>query len=167
MYFFDPKVKGNEKRYLFQCGITTLAVLLVLLFLNTIEHTAIIAALGASIFVVFIMPKSYSSKPRQFIGGYAICILIGILCHYLSIASLENLQFMTERSSFIIFGSLSVGLSVLLMTITNTEHPPAAGIALGLILNMWDYHTILFIIGAVAIIATIKAMLEPILIDLM
>jgi len=52
------------------------------------------------------------------------------------------------------------------MTITNTEHAPAAGIALGLVINNWDYTTIIFILLAVLWLVTIKTAFKKYLISL-
>jgi membrane protein implicated in regulation of membrane protease activity len=61
---------------------------------------------------------------------------------------------------------LAVGIAIFLMVITNTEHAPAAGIALGLVINEWDWQTIIFIISAVILFAVIKRLLKAKLIDL-
>ena len=52
------------------------------------------------------------------------------------------------------------------MVITNTEHPPAAGMSLGLVLNQWDHTTIIFILGAVTVMSVIKKLLRNKLMDL-
>jgi CBS-domain-containing membrane protein len=166
MNIIDPKVKGQEKQYLFQSGLATLTILLVLLFLDVIQHTAIIATLGASAFIIFIMPKSYISMPRQVIFGYLIGIIAGCVCHFSALA-LSALPFITDKVAMILFGALAVGITIFILAITDTEHPPVVGVALGLVLNQWNYQTIIFIICAVGIMTVIKILLEPILIDLM
>lgn len=55
-----------------------------------------------------------------------------------------------------------VGFAIFIMTVTNTEHAPAAGIALGLVINRWDYLTIIFIIVAIIWMASIKIVLKKI-----
>ncbi|HHE04885.1 MAG TPA: HPP family protein, partial [candidate division WOR-3 bacterium] len=67
---------------------------------------------------------------------------------------------------YVIFGALSVGISLFLMAITDTEHPPAAGMALGLVINTWDYNTLLFIVGAVVVMYSVKRILRPLMVDL-
>lgn len=52
------------------------------------------------------------------------------------------------------------------MLVTDTEHPPAAGMSLSLVLNSWNYETLFFIIGAVLTFALIRRLLKPILVDL-
>jgi len=166
MRIIDEKAQKNVRRYVFQCSLATLTILIVLMFLDVLSHTAIIATLGASAFVVFTMPKSYSSKPRPLIGGYIVGISVGCLCHFLSILRLVKSIVVTQTISYVIFGGLAVGIAVFLMVITNTEHPPAAGMPLGLVLNKWDYLAIVFILGAIILMAGIRELLKPTLIDL-
>jgi len=40
-----------------------------------------------------------------------------------------------QKTFLVIFGAISVGFSVFIMAVINTEHAPAAGIALGLVIN--------------------------------
>ncbi len=163
----DPKLDHHVGRYAFQCLLATLVILVVLLFLDIVEHTALIATLGASVFIVFTMPKAYSSGMRPLLGGYLVGITVGcsgsILGQFPEITSV----FPSVRAAHIVFGAFAVGIAIFLMTVTNTEHPPAAGMALGLVLNQWDYTTIIFIFGAVGLLALSKKMLKPVLIDLM
>ncbi|MBE0466498.1 MAG: HPP family protein [Candidatus Desulforudis sp.] len=163
----DPKFKNNAGRYLLQCALAAATILVVLVFLDVIAHTAIIATLGASAFIVFTMPKSYPSQPRPLLGGYFVGILVGCVCCFVSRTSPLMPLIITQRASYIVFGALAVGIAILLMTITNTEHPPAAGMALGLVLNDWDYLTIIFILGAITFMFSVRQFLKSRLIDLM
>ena len=65
----------------------------------------------------------------------------------------------------VIFGGLAVGLAMFLMTITNTEHAPAAGMALALVLNPWKLETIVFIFASVLWLKFIKKLLRRHLMD--
>ena len=55
---------------------------------------------------------------------------------------------------------------MLLMAITNTEHPPAAGTALGMASREFDVLIFFSIIGAVGLLAILKLVLRPYLRDL-
>ena len=166
MRIIDVKFRKNIIKYIFQCILATLTVLAVLIFLDVITRPAIITALGASAFIVFTMPNMYSSDPRRLIGGYSVGIIIGILFFFIS--NLETFSVISENSKMIlvIFGAIAVGVSIFIMAITNTEHAPAAGIALGLVINTWDYITIIFIIIAIIWMTTVKKLLRPYLMDL-
>ena len=53
-------------------------------------------------------------------------------------------------------GAIGVGVAILFMAITNTEHPPAAGTTLGLILVGANIDAVLFILSAIVILSVIR-----------
>ena len=166
MRFFDKKFRKNIHRYIFQCIIATLTILAVLFFLDVLTETAIIAALGASAFVVFAIPNSYSSDARRLVGGYIVGIVIGVICYFISITLPTSNFFTNTEMSLIVFGAIAVGIAIFTMAVTNTEHPPAAGVALGLVINPWTWVTIVFIICAIIWLAGVRKILRPYLMDL-
>jgi len=163
---FDKKFRKNTLKYIFQCFLATLTILAVLIFLDVLNEAALITALGASAFVVFTMPTQYSSDPRRLIGGYVVGLLVGFIFYLISTSEIGNILVGNHTTSLIIFGSLAVGFSIFIMAVTNTEHAPAAGIALGLVISTWDYLTIIFIIVAILWMASIKIILKRYLMDL-
>lgn len=168
MKLIDKKVRKKILNYVFQCLLATSIILISLLFLNVITETALIASLGATSFIIFAMPKTYSSAPRRLIGGYFIGISIGIICSYLGsiFQTISLINHLTYYESPIFFAAISVGLSIFIMTITNTEHAPAAGIALGLVINQWSINSISFIIIVMLIMAGVHQIMQPYLINL-
>ncbi len=166
MRIIDRKLKAHIGQYIFQCTLATGSILIVLLFLDVVSHTAIIATLGASAFIVFTMPRSYPSRLRPLLGGYLVGISVGCVFHLLSKSQLAYSMFVSSEMAYIVCASLAVGVAIFVMVITNTEHPPASGMALGLVLNEWDYGTLLFILCAVLVLALVKTILKPFLMDL-
>ena len=65
------------------------------------------------------------------------------------------------------FGAISVGLTIFMMVITNTGHPPAASLALGLIINECNYMTIIVVLIGITSLSAIKEVLKPILKNLL
>lgn len=162
----DRRFRAHIKRYVLQCSLATLAVLIVLMVLDTISNTVIIAALGASSFVAFAMPKARTSKPRYLIGGHMVGIASGALCNALSeLHVLTGVPAIQSRLD-VVFGALSVGLAIFTMVVTNTEHPPAAGLALGFVLNEWNALTVIVVVIGIVLLSIIKEWLEPVLVDL-
>jgi CBS-domain-containing membrane protein len=51
------------------------------------------------------------------------------------------------------------------MVVTRTEHPPAAALALGLVLNEWDVVTLAVVLTGVVALSLIKGLVLPILMD--
>ena len=173
MPLIDPKLKRNWPYFLLQCGLASLAILVVLVFLDTLEQMGIIAALGATTFIVFAMPLSRESQPRRLLGGYAVGIGLGVVFHLLiALVVARHLDlFGPEGAAYIqlrvVAGAAAVGLSILLMTMTNTEHPPAAGMALGLVLNEWGLAALAFVLAAILVLSGIKYAFRHRFIDLM
>ena len=113
------------KYFVFQSLMATLSVYLVLIILNPNE-VVIIASLGATAFVVFALPEKITAQPRNIIGGH----MVGLLCGLLGVWLLKTLSIDYNPIENAVY-ALSVGLSIFIMVISDTEHPPAAGTALG------------------------------------
>ena len=71
--------REDLKRYALQCGLAGFVVFILLLVLDAVTQTVLIAALGASAFIAFAVPRSLHSGPRHMIGGYVVGILAGSL----------------------------------------------------------------------------------------
>jgi CBS-domain-containing membrane protein len=158
--------RENIKRYALQCSLAAAVVLMLLLVLDAVTQTVLIADLGASVFIAFAVPRSLHSGSRCLIGGYLAGIFAGSLMATLNIA-LEFSDVVTAHASMVVFGALATGLAMFLMVVTKTEHPPAAALALGLVLNEWTLLTlVVVIVGAIAL-SICKQLVLPILMDLL
>ena len=142
------------------------AVVIILYFVELLTHAAIVAALGASTFIVFAMPNNITAQPRRLVGGHIVGLLCGLLCYYAFLTG--PLGELSKNTEFIFWvaAALSVGLSIFLMTITNTEHPPAAGTAIGIVAHEWSYQTIILIVVYAISLAIIGRLLRGYLKDL-
>ena len=162
----DPKFSRHSRRYVFQAALGTLAILVVLLFVDSLSQAAIAAALGSSVIILFVHPSGQATSPRALMGGHGLGLLLGSAFAVLLFASpvetfLENLSPVRDLGL-----AISVGLLILGMAITDTEHPPAAGTVLGMATRPWDLQTFLIIIGAVLLLAAIQRLLRSHLRDL-
>ena len=167
MKFFDSKFTENKLHYIVQCLLATLAIFIVLLLLDFISDGAVIAAFGASSFILFLMPKVKSSSPRYLIGSYFVGVAIGCLCHYLSlIPILDDIKIITDNIT-IIFGALAVGITMFIMVIVDVEHPPAAGLALGLVFDGFNHTTVIVAIVGIITLVIIKELLKKYMINLL
>jgi CBS-domain-containing membrane protein len=125
----------------------------VLLFLN-IEHAVVIAAIGASAFIVFVMPDNVTARSRNIICGHIIGFCVGSLCALIPQSS--------PWCSIIAY-SLAVGLSIFIMLITTTGHPPAAATALGIAIMGFSLHAVIAVITSVVLLALAHHFLKPFL----
>ncbi len=154
------------KRYAIQCSLAAGVVLILLVVLDAVTQTVLIAALGASTFIAFAVPRSLVSSPRCMIGGYLVGILAGALMSTLH-TSIGISDLVMAHVSLIVFGALATGIAMFLMVVTKTEHPPAAALALGLVLNEWNALTLLVVVVGIATLSICKRLVLPHLMDLL
>ena len=161
-YLIDHKFKRNKGKYIAQCTMAAVSISAILIFLDTLFNSAVLAAFGATSFIVFAMPQQKTSNPRRLIGGYIVGIGVGV-----GMRSLESLLPASEALWIVsLFGALAVAISIFIMTMTNTEHPPAAGAALGIALDGIEPIGILIMLLAVGILVAIKYALRRWMINL-
>jgi CBS-domain-containing membrane protein len=156
--------REDFKRYALQCGLAGLVVFVLLLVLDAVTQTVLIAALGASAFIAFAVPRSLHSGPRHMIGSYVVGILAGSLMS--TLATLINVSPTADHAVMIIFGAIAISLAMFTMVVTRTEHPPAAALALGLVLNEWSLLTLVVVLSGIVGLSIIKQLVLPALLDL-
>ena len=144
------------KHYVIQCILATVVIYLILMFLS-IQNAVVIASLGASTFIAFAMPKQITAEPRHLIGGH----LIGLTC-----GSIFYLIPTPEFITPLIIYALAVGLSIFIMVVTNTEHPPASGTALGVAITGFSWNVALAVITSVIALSFIHVVFRGYLEDL-
>ncbi len=170
MRIFDRKFHKHVGRYLAQCALATLAVAVILLVLSEIQQAVIAASLGASSFIAFTMPHTNASRPRYLVGGYVCGMASGVamqaLGDFLGSALAAPAWDQWPIHGAVIFGAAAVGLAIFLMVITNTEHPPAGGLALGVVLAEWDAVALAVPIIGIVALSLARLALKPILINL-
>jgi CBS-domain-containing membrane protein len=132
---------------------------------NAVTQTVLIAALGASAFIAFAVPLSLHSSPRHMIGGYIVGLASGCLMGFLN-NSLHLESAALAGATLIIFGAFAMSTAMFVMVVTRTEHPPAAALALGLVLNEWNLLTLAVILAGVIGLSLVKRMVLPMLMDL-
>ncbi len=161
---FDmEKVRKHFLQYVIQCALSGAVAFVFLNFLNVLEHTGLVAALGATTFMTFTMPHRVSTRARYVVGGYVVGALVGVLCSYIFRSTLGGY----DNPALAVMGAAAVAIAGLVMVTTNTEHPPAAGVALGLVLQPWTYPTVLFVIASAVFLTVAKHFLKPLMIDLL
>lgn len=163
MKYLDQEFIRHKGRYLFQASLAALSMFVVLMILDARSNSAVIAALGASSFIIFVVPEAKVSRPRFMIGGYVVGIASGYVCHGLSHLSFPPALAFAGNFSMEIFGALAVGLAIFLMTVTDTEHPPAASLALGLVLNDFNHGTLIVVMSGVVSLCVLRWMFKPIM----
>ena len=92
------------------------------------------------------------------VGSTAAAIL-----HIPSVASAVQ----DSRYILDLIAALAVGIGILTMVFTDTEHPPAAGTALGLVIHEWSWAVVGFVVISALVLSIIRIALRPRLVDLL
>jgi CBS-domain-containing membrane protein len=135
-HILDEKLRRERvKNYLIQSAVAGLVFYAMLRFLHEIGGYAFLAGAASSLFTVFAMPKSITAQPRNLIGGHYLCFIVGAAFSFLYSATSICPAWMTEHSFHFIVIALAITLSTLVMVLTDTEHPPAAGTAMAAVVT--------------------------------
>ena len=137
-----------------------LIIFIVMLFDEAILSMTIVASLGASTFIAITMPHTNSARPRYLVGGYVIGASCGALMHYVyQYLVSANIQVM-GHSPHILSCAVAVGLAMFFMVITNSEHPPAAALSMGLVMQSNVIVTALIAVASIIIVCAIQTMMK-------
>ena len=162
----DPGFVRFPGVFVFQTVVATAVMLAILTFVQSLSSAAIAAGLASSVVGVFIAPSNQTARIRSVVGGHAVALGLGSLFSVmLFLGPVETFLADTEVLRNLGY-AVAVGLAMLLMAITNSEHPPAAGTALGMASREFDVLIFLSIIGAVTLLAVMKLAVRPYLRDL-
>ena len=165
-HWIDPKFSRNRRRYVYQCCAVGMTMVVVLLLLDMVYQAVLIAALASSSMVAFSAPNMRASRPRCLIGGYLVGVLVGCGASLLVVYA-ADLNYLDEHYIRLLAGALATGLAMFVMVTTDTEHPPAAALALGFVLNEWSLMTVFAVMSGVTLIVLIKEVFRARLVDLL
>lgn len=107
------------------------------------QQTLLIGSIAASAVLLFAAPHSPLAQPWNLVLGHGLSAIVGWCCSLLFIHP-------------VLAGALAVGLSILLMHLLDSLHPPGAATALTLVLGSTQFHhagfiwTALLVMGNVA-----------------
>ena len=166
-HVLDQYIHSKWAHYGAQCGMATLSLILILIIGDTILKTAIVVGIASSAFTVFVIPDSVAATPRTVIGGHLVAGIVGALISYsLQIPGIEAYN---HQTNYIleIAAAISVGVGIFFMVVTNTEHPPAAGTSLGLVIYGFDWTSVVFILGGALLLSGVRLALRPRMINLL
>lgn len=152
----DREFRQHWKNYVLQSLLATFSIFIVLYFLS-LQHAVIIASIGATAFIIFAMPASITAQPRNVIGGQLVGLLFGVL---FSLFPHSVLMY-----SITVY-SLAVGASIFTMVVIDTEHPPAAGTALGVAITGISWDVFIAISLSVILLCLIHVFFKPYIRDL-
>ena len=162
----DPGFARLPWVFVFQAGLATLVMLAILTFVHSLSTAAIAAGLASSVVGIFIGPSNRTAHIRSVVGGHGLALVLGSLFSFILFLGPVEIYLIDADFLRNFSYAFAVGGAMLLMAITNTEHPPAAGTALGMASREFDLLIFFSIIGAVIMLGVIKLALRPYLRDL-
>ena len=166
-HILDQYIHSKWAHYISQCGLASLSLILILIIGDTLLRAAIVVGVASSAFTIFVIPESVAATPRKVIGGHLVAGLIGAGVSY--ILQIPGLEIYASETRYIvdIAAALSVGIGIFFMVVTNTEHPPAAGTSLGLVIYGFDWTSVVFIISSAILLSLVRIVLRPRMINLL
>ena len=167
MRLFDRNFRGRAPQYVFQCGLVTLSLIAILMIEGGLGRAAIVVAIASSAFIVFVLPNNQASDARKVIGGHLVAVVVG--SSLFGVLILSGVDTVADDLGYasILTAALAVGISTFLMVITDTEHPPAAGTALGLIIPGYSHYALVFILSGALILSAMRFALRRKMVNLL
>ena len=159
----DQYIHSKWPQYLLQCFLAIVSLFLILIIGDSVMRAAIVVGVASSAFTIFVVPDSIAATPRKVIGGHLVAILIA----FLIVITIQVLNIDDSRLILNICAAVSVGIGIIIMVVTNTEHPPAAGTSLGLIIHGFDWNSVIFIIASTLLLSLIRIILRHRMINLL
>lgn len=125
-------------------------------------------SLGSSAFLAFVAHDTAMARERRMIFGYVWGIFLGAIGSFI-VETLIRHHILSHYHSDVrvLICALVAMLTMLCMTIFSCEHPPAVGIAIGLVLRHWDMPILTIVFVTVIVIVIIKSILRPWLLNLL
>jgi len=157
-------------RWFFQCLLVFFIMWAFLAALGELRSNVLVTAIGttsvgSSAFLAFVAHNSPMAHNHRLIGGYIIAITIGGLMHYLSLHYSAFLPFAPEHAVWIL-SAAATALTMMFMTLVNLPHAPAAGLSLAMVIKFWVWQALVILCVAVLVIAILKTVLRPWLVNL-
>ena len=169
---FDPKLRTNLASYIIQCLLATVSLVVILAFQDILASSGVfgadlvvVAAIGSTAFVVFIMPHRETATTRHVIGSHVIAVVVRSVMSNFDTAVLSVILQSPVAFPLALEGALSVGLATFLMAATNTEHPPAADTALGVAFLGFSWRLAIFLGTSIVALAVIHRLFRSRLIN--
>lgn len=169
--WFSNKFGVHKWNFIWQPLLAATFVVVALVGLGGFRHVTLLgyigtSSLGSTAFLVFGMPQSDSASAKNMWGGYIISIMVGVLAtlilHAIWSAAHPDRYFVGELTA-----TFAMALTMLIMALFRMEHPPAVGLALGLVVEPWTFYTLTIILLTVCLMTLIKRLLRRWLVDLL
>ncbi len=160
----------KTRKFFLQIALFLFVVAMILLAVLQLTPN-ILSAIGASAlvtstFIIFTVPNTPSAKPFCIFSAYVFALLVGIISAHFMNLTIAHFDLSLISTWQVLFGIVSVILTVCLMLLFNVHHPPAVGLSLGLVLDDWTHAIVIFIFVGVLVIVFFRLCFGGILMTL-
>jgi CBS-domain-containing membrane protein len=155
---------------LLQTTILFLFVSTVIYILRIVSDSILLSTLGggalaSTAFIVLISPRCSTARFSHVIGSYVVAMLSGMLLHFVLTMFILPDWPQFQHVLFSGAAAFSVVLTMLGMVFFRVSHPPAMGLAYGVVIDEWLGISFLVIISSVLAICLIRKLFKQYLID--
>lgn len=155
-----------------QLTMAILFMMAVLLVMGTQPHQHVLdglgmGSLGSSAFLIFTYPKTKTARIKNILGGYFFAIVVGLCGHYLRFHLPFDWSLIPYTFDDACYSTIAFSLAAVLMVIFRCEHPPAVGLAIGLVLDSWNSNALWVVIFGAFLLTCLKGLLRKQLINLL
>ena len=155
----------RERQVIAQSVLAAATLSVVLLFEDTLANVVIMTAVASSTCLVFVNPTSRMAQTQRLVGGHVTAAIVALAFSYLIYDSPLN-DLSAHSTTKDIAEAATVGLAILVMCRTRTEHAPAAGTALGLVIAPWSFAAATAVVLTALALAAVRLVLRDWLVDL-
>lgn len=169
------KKKASNAQIAWQIIAAALSIGIVLMSLESFLHfetvwAAGVGSLASSIYLVYIQPSSPASHPKNMAFCYVIAFVVGLLLHALLswVSGSIGVEWSPAAVGHVadLIGAVALAATMLLSVKYVVPHPPAAGMALVLALDMGSLFLCLVLFGGVLFVCICRYILRNKLVDL-
>ncbi|MCL4398410.1 MAG: HPP family protein [Candidatus Parvarchaeota archaeon] len=152
------KHKVNRNNILIPLLITSFVIVLLIFILNRVNFdireisgasALIFTSFASSAFILFLMPYSKAAKRTRFVKSYIIAGVFGYTGFFLS-----------RFVNFYIMAGIIIFVVSLLLFETDSEHPPAIGIAVAFMIFKIPIYGILTLIAGIFILVAARYIMQ-------
>lgn len=150
-----PRPLPTWAKALIQSAMAALFVLLAFFAIYRFHSKLAIASLAASAFIAFGFPGAESARARYILGGYACGVACGAAC-CLALHRLLPPHWAQNTRTVIMFCALAVFLTAFCMILLNLQHPPAAALAVSMVLEPDPIRMGLYMLGCALVLCLLR-----------
>ena len=164
---FDVRFFRLKRQYLGQAALAAVMMMILLVLVDSVADAVLAVGLASSAVIIFVHPHSKGAALRHLVGGHAIGLAVGMaISVVLYHADWFGLDYTVSHWIVDIVAASALGIVIVLMCVTDTEHPPAAATAVGFAWEGLEPMVIGLVIAGVLVLSVSKVALRGVLRDL-